>query len=293
MVLGRLELQRGQLAAAQLSEDLSPLLLGRGLGQRALQPGGRRAGGAAARSAGRGRPERGDPLVIAVRGGQQQVGGDAFGGRARGGQDPGRRRVPRLALAGREILIQRGPDDRVHVPQALGWIEQARPDQGVGGLAGGVRAQARQLRRPAGPQFHRPAPRRPGPGWRLPVRARRADARQNGGPRLVLPPGPGPQRRLTARCPGRRGCAAVRGGRAGCRRWRYGRRGRTPRRRRSPGAAGSSRSWRVRSAAGGRGRWRPGGRPVGPSEGPASAARSGGRPARSVVMWRPSMRWAR
>ena len=67
------------------------------------------------------------------------------GGRACGGQDPGRRSVPGLALAGREILIQRGPDDRVHVPQPLGWIEQACPDQGVGGLPGCVRAQARHL----------------------------------------------------------------------------------------------------------------------------------------------------
>ena len=108
-------------------------MLGRGLGQRTLQPGGRRAGSAAARSAGRGRPESADPLVIAVRGGQQQVGSDAFGGCARGGQDPGRVRVPHLALAGRKILIQRGPDDRVNVPQALSRIEQAGPDQSVGG----------------------------------------------------------------------------------------------------------------------------------------------------------------
>ena len=73
------------------------------------------------------------------------MGGDAFGGRAYGGQDGGRRSVPGLALARREILIQRGPDDRVHIPQALGWIEQAGPDQGIGGLPGCVRAHARHL----------------------------------------------------------------------------------------------------------------------------------------------------
>jgi hypothetical protein len=91
--------------------------------------------------AGRGCAEGSDPVLLPARGGQQQVSGDSLRRGARGAQHLGGRRVPRLPFARRKILIQRGPRDRMHEPQALGRSKQASPDEGVGRLASRVRGQ--------------------------------------------------------------------------------------------------------------------------------------------------------
>jgi len=71
------------------------------------------------------------------------VRGDPLGRSAVAGQRRRRGGVPRLPLAGREVLVQRRPHDRVHEPQALGGDEDIRPDKVIGRLPGRVLAQVR------------------------------------------------------------------------------------------------------------------------------------------------------
>jgi len=94
------------------------------------------------RCGGRSRPERADPVLIPRRRGQQQVRGDPLGRGTLTSQGLSGRRVPGLALTGREILIQRRAHDRVHEPQALSRNEDVRPHQVICGLSGIVLAQA-------------------------------------------------------------------------------------------------------------------------------------------------------
>ena len=101
------------------------------------------------RRGGRRRPERADPVLIPGRRGQQQVRGDALGGGALASQGLSGRRVPGLALTGREILVQRRAHDRVHESQALSRNEDVRPHQLICRLSGAVLAQAGH---PAGQQ---------------------------------------------------------------------------------------------------------------------------------------------
>ena len=143
MLLGRLELHRGHLAPAQLGQDLRPLLLGGGLGERPPQVHHGCSRGAAVHRVGGGRPQRVHPALVPRRGGQQQVRGDPLSRSAVAGQRRRRGGVPRLPLAGREVLVQRRPHDRVHEPQALGGDEDIRPDKIVGRLPGRVLAQVR------------------------------------------------------------------------------------------------------------------------------------------------------
>ena len=67
----------------------------------------------------------------------------ALGRSALTSQRFGRRRVPRLAFPGREILIQRRTNDRVNKPQALDGGEDVSPDEVIRRRTGGVFAQPR------------------------------------------------------------------------------------------------------------------------------------------------------
>ena len=143
MLLGRLELHRGHLDRPELGQDLRALLFPRGLGKRPTQAGRRCARSAAPRRDASGRPERLDPALIPRRGGHQQMRRHALGRRALLRQRLGRRGVPRLALAGREILVQGRANDRMNESQALATDEDVRPDELIRRRTGGVLAQPR------------------------------------------------------------------------------------------------------------------------------------------------------
>ena len=145
MLLGRLELHRVDLVAAELGQDLAALLLGRRLRERPAEPLGRRARGAAACGRGGGRPERLDPARVAGRAGQQQVSGDALGRCSCRGQRLGRRRVPRLPLARREVLVERGAHDGMDEPQTRPPDEDVGPHEVVRRRGGGLLAEPRHL----------------------------------------------------------------------------------------------------------------------------------------------------
>ena len=73
------------------------------------------------------------------------MGRDALGRRAVARQRLGHGGMPREALAGHEILVERGPHDRVHEPEAVVASEDVGPDEIVGRIAGDVDAEPRDL----------------------------------------------------------------------------------------------------------------------------------------------------
>ena len=138
VLLGRVELHRGDVVAAELGQDLPPLLLRGRFRERPAEALGGRGRSTAARGGAGGRPERRDPAPVPGRGGQQQVRGDPLGRRARRCERLGRRRVARRALARREILVERGAHDGVDEPQAFVLDEDVGPDEVVRGGGGDV-----------------------------------------------------------------------------------------------------------------------------------------------------------
>ena len=129
MLFGRLELHRGHLVRSELGQDLRARPAPRGLGERPAQARRGRARRAAPRRVASGRPERLDSALDPP---SPRSSGDAPS-RARltrpPGQRLGSRGVPRLALAGREVLVQRRANDRVNEPQALAADEDVSPDE--------------------------------------------------------------------------------------------------------------------------------------------------------------------
>ena len=132
MLLGRLKPHRGHLVPTELSENLASLGLHRRLAERsaqALRGRLRRAPASGARS---GRTKRPNPPRVPGRPGQEQVRRHALGRGAISGQGIGRGGVSCLALARSQILVQRGPHNRVTKRQTLCLNEDVRPDEIIG-----------------------------------------------------------------------------------------------------------------------------------------------------------------
>ena len=113
-VLGGGRSGRQRLRAAELEQQLRPVLGRRRLGERARQVGDRAVGRALAARGDRRAVERVDNPGLSARRGGEQVRRHLLDRGARLGQQPRRPPVLQLALSGRHVVADRCADDRMH-----------------------------------------------------------------------------------------------------------------------------------------------------------------------------------
>ena len=128
----RLWMSRIGFCEAEVEEDAGAKRFGPRLRQRPPQIGGGRVRSAVHDRGPRSRPQRIDDPVVRGRVGREKVGCDPVRRRAFGREPARGRRVYAGPLAGREICLDRCPDDRVHEAERPTLLE----DPGRGELVG-------------------------------------------------------------------------------------------------------------------------------------------------------------
>ena len=185
----------------ELGQDLRTLPFSRGFGKRSAQARSRCARSAAPRRDAGGRSEHLDPTLIPRGGSQQEMRGHALRRSALLRQRFGCRRVPRLALPGREILVQRRTNDRMNKPQALDARRRCQPGRGHPPPRGRrLRSDPTRDRRAAA-RCHLQARRPPSPARSPQGRVWQVDAGQSGSRRPDRPPAPRSPRRADGTTP--------------------------------------------------------------------------------------------